>query len=562
MLTDLAFESDLRGLFRFRYISGRMPYRAAAEQLLRFDGTVFLLTGFYVPDAHIIENDGLSGSWLLFHTLKSLGRNVIIPTDSCSYPVFKQIFPANTLVTYPDDYNGTYPDWAATTLECYFADTIIAIERPGPDSGGVFRNIKGVDISPFCAGIEHFWSSTAFKIAIGDGGNELGMGKLADMLDDGRPVCSIGADITLLGSTSDFATWCLVATLEIITGRQFLPDFQDLRQFLQRLSDIGIVDGITGKPDISIDSYPIDIIQKRYRKIQQATKHLKTATEIIDTAFEDDRKTQTVPIIHVDPGYNAENDTLYLDGYLLLDSQLEKLKYHFKESGLPTIESWPTILSRPDLDTCPWLYVPGWTRDLLEQPNGRRTSQITDTDHWVRRLFVAGPWRLYQTPDLAMGWSNDSDLAKLPETVPETNPWQSIIRAIPSACLDKELSISHLIEIAEELRGIPYLWGGRSIDGLDCSGMTQHIFLKLGIMLPRNSRVQRKCGCRIPLRDLSAGDLIFAVGKINNLHHVAIALPDGVQHACLTEKQVILESTANFQSRYRIIAIRRISSFA
>ncbi len=562
MLTDLAFESDLRGLFRFRFINGKMPYRAAAEQLLDSDGTVFLLTGFYVPNAHIVENDGLSGSWLLFNALKSLGKRVIVPADTWSYPVLKQIFPPVSLIKFSNDYHESYHAWATKLLEIYSPETVIAVERPGPDSSGVFRNIKGDDISFYCAGMEHFWSPDSFKIAVGDGGNELGMGILAGKLHDDRPICSIEADITLLGSTSDFAAWCLVGALEILANRQLLPDFQDLQRFLQTLSDIGVVDGITGKPDLSIDCHPIDVIQKRYRKIQQASDLLKTTNEIIETTFEDDRKTQVVPIIQVGPRYNSEKDAIHLDGYLLLESQLDKLKHRFQESDLTMIESWPVVLSNPNNDICPWLQVRGWTRDLLDQPNGRRTTQITDTDRWIRRLYVAEPWGLYQTPDLAMGWSDDKDLAELSERYPSTNPWQAIVRAAAGACLDNVLSISHLVDIATELQDTPYLWGGRSIGGLDCSGLTQRIFFKLGIMLPRHSKSQRKCGRRIPLRELSPGDLIFAVGKANDLHHVAVMLPDGVQHACLTEKRVILESTTEFQGRYRIIAIRRISSFA
>ena len=66
-----------------------------------------------------------------------------------------------------------------------------------------------------------------------------------------------------------------------------------------------------------------------------------------------------------------------------------------------------------------------------------------------------------------------------------------------------------VIAQAEKLLGVPYLWGGMSAKGVDCSGLVRISHIMNGILLPRNASQQIKCGERVPLDQLQRGDLVY-----------------------------------------------------
>jgi cell wall-associated NlpC family hydrolase len=79
-------------------------------------------------------------------------------------------------------------------------------------------------------------------------------------------------------------------------------------------------------------------------------------------------------------------------------------------------------------------------------------------------------------------------------------------------------------DIVREVLGTPYLWGGRSTFGFDCSGLVQAVTSEFGIRLPRDSRDQAECGLRVRgIEDLVPLDLVF-FGRGRVIDHVAIHL--------------------------------------
>ena len=95
--------------------------------------------------------------------------------------------------------------------------------------------------------------------------------------------------------------------------------------------------------------------------------------------------------------------------------------------------------------------------------------------------------------------------------------------------LSRKASQANLEKTVRQFLGIPYLWGGVSVKGMDCSGLVWMTYFLNGILLPRNASQQAKCGVEVPLNKLKAGDLIF-FGKPGNgvepdrVTHVGISL--------------------------------------
>ncbi len=88
---------------------------------------------------------------------------------------------------------------------------------------------------------------------------------------------------------------------------------------------------------------------------------------------------------------------------------------------------------------------------------------------------------------------------------------------------------AHSLEsLSRQLLGIPYFWGGRSIMGMDCSGLVQVLFKALGVSLPRDARDQATHGEPASYRDGREGDLVFFHDNSapNKIIHVGVRLSD------------------------------------
>lgn len=79
-----------------------------------------------------------------------------------------------------------------------------------------------------------------------------------------------------------------------------------------------------------------------------------------------------------------------------------------------------------------------------------------------------------------------------------------------------------ILEYAEDYLNTPYLWGGKSPFGIDCSGITQVIYRLFGWNLPRDCSEQVDHGQEIEFDEIQAGDLAFFKSKSGNVTHVGI----------------------------------------
>lgn len=88
--------------------------------------------------------------------------------------------------------------------------------------------------------------------------------------------------------------------------------------------------------------------------------------------------------------------------------------------------------------------------------------------------------------------------------------------------------VQQMISFAEQFIGTPYVWGGKTPAGFDCSGFVQYVFLNTyGIDLGGWTGAQQNAGTRISVSEAQAGDLYFWSDGGNTTYHVAIATGDG-----------------------------------
>ncbi|WP_315092809.1 C40 family peptidase [uncultured Cellulomonas sp.] len=125
--------------------------------------------------------------------------------------------------------------------------------------------------------------------------------------------------------------------------------------------------------------------------------------------------------------------------------------------------------------------------------------------------------------------------APAPEPEPEPEPQVSRSReraaapaaatatAEPTVAVPASANGNAIVEIAARYVGVPYVYGGSTPDGFDCSGFTSYVFAQVGISLPRTSSAQRNVGTVVSRADAQPGDLIWSPG------HIAIYAGDGLQ---------------------------------
>ena len=113
---------------------------------------------------------------------------------------------------------------------------------------------------------------------------------------------------------------------------------------------------------------------------------------------------------------------------------------------------------------------------------------------------------------------------KLTEKIEETKDGKKTVR---DATMSDYIGLQCL---ADAQLGIPYVWGGTTQDGFDCSGLVQWLYREaFGISLPRTTYTQQYCGTEVPFDELRMGDLLFFDGEQGDggPEHVAMYMGDG-----------------------------------
>ena len=170
----------------------------------------------------------------------------------------------------------------------------------------------------------------------------------------------------------------------------------------------------------------------------------------------------------------------------------------------PTVQVeslFASIYNEPDITRHkPILTIPFESRlEVIpeNQPAGKKNAEKGTHEGWLQ----------VRLPDRRTGWIQSGDVVSDP----------------------KPLTIPESIELAKRFLGIPYLWGGRSSFGYDCSGFTQMLVRARGVNMPRDADKQAAWTgvAAIDRKDLQAGDLLFFGSSPKDITHTGMYIGDG-----------------------------------
>ena len=168
-------------------------------------------------------------------------------------------------------------------------------------------------------------------------------------------------------------------------------------------------------------------------------------------------------------------------------------------------------------------------------------------------------WTKVMLPSGKTGWVRTSQIK------PHTG-FKSIAKGEGDAESISDKLMEKIIGSAMKLKGVPYLWGGMSPKGVDCSGLVRWSYLMNGILLPRNASQIVHCGDEVALDQMQRGDLVFfgtpaKDGKPQRVTHIGIYLGNNhIIHAShlVRINSLIPGDSDYYENAHRLIAARRL----
>jgi hypothetical protein len=230
-------------------------YCLRAASLLRdIRDPVIIGTGF--PVAGSFETDGPVGAIALYRALEELGAE---PWLACAPPLADLISGDYRVLGLSQTNVEQATREARAALAELSPAAVVSIERPGLTDDGRYYNMRGVDITEQCGVFDPFVTECRCPtIGVGDGGNEIGMGKVRDAVAS----LSIRGAVTpcdelVVADVSNWGAYGLILFLGQWAGKDLLAEQAPL-EVLEYLSSLGSVDGVTGENTLTEDGMPAD----------------------------------------------------------------------------------------------------------------------------------------------------------------------------------------------------------------------------------------------------------------------------------------------------------------
>ena len=254
-IEDIILSHGSRGMDRVRHAVSAGYCSRAAQLILGRKGRVLIGTGF--PVSGSFETDGPIGAIALYRVLERLGHE---PIFGCAPPISKVLAGSFRTLEVP------ILSWEATVpvVESALADIrpalVVSIERPGVAGDGRYYNMRGKDISDALAKFDLFFNRCDCPtIAVGDGGNEIGMGNILAELARLPIVPSVTCcDELVIATVSNWGVYGIIAAISRDLRQDLFSTF-DPMEIVRYLVERGAVDGKTGSAECSEDGFPLTV---------------------------------------------------------------------------------------------------------------------------------------------------------------------------------------------------------------------------------------------------------------------------------------------------------------
>src|SRR5262249_4765247 len=293
--TLCALDLGGRGIGRL-VVPGAM---AAAAQSLAAAQRVILVTGFVARPAWAAETDGPSGTVVLGRALRRIGARVTYLADPPVAPLLDACLRAlgepRDLIAVPAEAAAAVR-MARDTVLAFNPTHLVAVERPGRALDGGYYNLRGGSVATVNAPLDALFLRRrpgTVTIGVGDGGNEIGMGRVRarvvrDVPNGAKIASVVRTDHLITAGTSNWGAWGVTAHLGLATGQSLLHTAADEARLTRAMVRAGGVDGITGAAQLSVDNLPLGLHQALLEALRGLVGHLKTRRGPVAAAREEE----------------------------------------------------------------------------------------------------------------------------------------------------------------------------------------------------------------------------------------------------------------------------------
>jgi D-glutamate cyclase len=284
---EALLQEDVGRNMRALFAAARGGLGSAAATLAHgVPGPIGLITGFYVPlgSPPAAETDGPVGAALLARGFTEIGIACRLATDEpCRSCCAAALAGAGAAAVPLDSVAigaslvGLVETWRQSGIA-----SAISIERCGKSIDGAPHNMRGEDIGQFTAPLDELFTAGPWRtIAIGDGGNEIGMGAvprtlIARHVAAGETIaCVTPAQHLIIAGVSNWGAYGLLAALAVlrVDWRPKLLACLDAeldRRILQTMiADGPAVDGVSRRRTPTVDNLPISVHHEKLRQIRE-----------------------------------------------------------------------------------------------------------------------------------------------------------------------------------------------------------------------------------------------------------------------------------------------------